>query len=154
MEMNANTFSLKEKSKGKKKRLTTWNVRSLGICGKLVNLKLEIKRLNIDIIGISKLNWTRKGNFWSVYNRTIFNGDDHRIPGVGFIMKKKIIRKKVVKVIQYSHQIISIKLDTKPIDPFILKVYMPTSTHEDEKIKEIYRQISEVIEITKKKTNL
>jgi uncharacterized protein YtpQ (UPF0354 family) len=31
-------------------RIATWNVRSLGVCGKLKNLKAEMKRLNINIL--------------------------------------------------------------------------------------------------------
>jgi len=42
-------------SKKKRKIATLWNVRSLGICRKLENIKLEMKRHNIDILGMSKI---------------------------------------------------------------------------------------------------
>ena len=47
----------------------TWNVRSI-IQGKLEVVKQEMARVNIDILGISKLKWTRMGEF---------NSDDHYI---------------------------------------------------------------------------
>ena len=47
----------------------TWNVRSMNQ-GKLKVLKQEIARVNIDILGISELKWTRMGKF---------NSDDHYI---------------------------------------------------------------------------
>ena len=47
----------------------TWNVRSMNQ-GKLEVVKQEMARVNIDIIGISKLKWTGKGEF---------NSDDHYI---------------------------------------------------------------------------
>ena len=47
----------------------TWNVRSMNQ-GKLKVLKQEIARVNIDILGISELKWTGKGEFKS---------DDHYI---------------------------------------------------------------------------
>ena len=47
----------------------TWNVRSTNQ-GKLEAVKLEMSRVNIDILGISKLKWTRMGEF---------NSDDHYI---------------------------------------------------------------------------
>ena len=42
--------------------IETWNVRSLNQ-GKLEVVKQEIARVNIDILGISKLNWTGMGEF-------------------------------------------------------------------------------------------
>ena len=47
----------------------TWNVRSLNQ-GKLKVVKQEMARVNIDILEISELKWTRKGEF---------NSDDHYI---------------------------------------------------------------------------
>ena len=40
----------------------TWNVRSMNE-GKLEVVKQEIARVNLDILGISKLRWTRMGKF-------------------------------------------------------------------------------------------
>ena len=47
----------------------TWNVRSMNQ-GKLEVVKQEMTRVNIDILGISKLRWTGMGEF---------NSDDHNI---------------------------------------------------------------------------
>ena len=47
----------------------TWNVRSLNQ-GKLEVVKQEMARVNVDILGISKLKWTGMGEF---------NFDDHYI---------------------------------------------------------------------------
>ena len=47
----------------------TWNVRSMNQC-KLEVIKQEMARLNIDILGISELQWTGMGEF---------NSDDHYI---------------------------------------------------------------------------
>ncbi|XP_025407655.1 uncharacterized protein LOC112681624 [Sipha flava] len=98
---NATKYSLKEKNKIRKRRIGTWNVRSLGICGKLENLEIEMERLKIDIIGKSELKWIGKGDFWSEGYRIIFSGDDHRVTGVGFILNKEI-GKKVVEIVQYN----------------------------------------------------
>ena len=49
----------------------TWNVRSVNQ-GKLEVVKQEMARVNIDILGISKLKWTGTGEF---------NSDDHYICG-------------------------------------------------------------------------
>ena len=47
----------------------TWNVRSRNQ-GKLEVIKQEMARVNVDILGISKLKWTGMGEF---------NSDDHYI---------------------------------------------------------------------------
>ena len=47
----------------------TWNVRSMNQ-GKLEVVKNEMARVNINILGISELKWTGKGEF---------NSDDHYI---------------------------------------------------------------------------
>ena len=47
----------------------TWNVRSMNQ-GKLEVVKQEMARVNTEILGISELKWTRKGEF---------NSDDHCI---------------------------------------------------------------------------
>ena len=47
----------------------TWNVRSMNQ-GKLEVVKQELARVNVDILGISKLKWTGMGEF---------NSDDHYI---------------------------------------------------------------------------
>ena len=51
------------------KSIGTWNVRSMNQ-GKLEVIKQEMARVNIDILGISKLKYTRMGEF---------NLDDHYI---------------------------------------------------------------------------
>ena len=66
----------------------TWNVRSMNQ-GKLEVVKLEMARVNIDILGISELKWTRMGKF---------NSDNHYIyycwqesfqrNGIAFIINK------------------------------------------------------------------
>ena len=49
--------------------IETWHVRSVNQ-GKLEVVKQEMARVNIDILGLSKLRWTGMGEF---------NSDDHYI---------------------------------------------------------------------------
>ena len=51
----------------------TWNVRSMNQ-GKLEVVKQEMKRVDVDILGISELKWTGMGEF---------NSDDHYIYNCG-----------------------------------------------------------------------
>ena len=60
----------------------TWNVRSMNQ-GKLEVVKQEMERVNVDILGISKLKWTGMGEF---------NSDDHYIYyyGQGFLRRNGV----------------------------------------------------------------
>ena len=70
--------------------IETWNVRSLNQ-GKLEVVKQGMARVNIDILGISKLRWTGMGEF---------NSDDHYIyycgqeslrgNGVAIVVNKRV----------------------------------------------------------------
>lgn len=61
---------------------------------------------------------------------------------------------KIKSIIHFNERIIGIKIETKQTDTFIIQIYMPTSSHKDEEIEELYQQISEVIEMAKEKDNL
>ena len=53
----------------------TWNVRSMNQ-GKLEVVKQEMARVNIDILGISKLKWTRMGDFNSADHYIYYCGQE------------------------------------------------------------------------------
>ena len=63
----------------------TWNVRSINQ-GKLDVAKPELVRVNIDILGISELQWTGMGEF---------NSDDHYI----FYCCKETLRRNGIAII-------------------------------------------------------
>ena len=63
----------------------TWNVRSMNQ-GKLEVVKQQMARVNVNILGISKLRWTRMGEF---------NSDDHYI----YYRVQKSLRRNGVAII-------------------------------------------------------
>ena len=62
----------------------TWNVRSMNQ-GILEVVKQEMARVNVDILGISELKWTRMGEF---------NSDDHYI----YYCRKEALRRNGVAI--------------------------------------------------------
>ena len=66
----------------------TWNVRSMNQ-GKLEVVKQEMTRVNINIIGISKLRWTGMGEFNSDNNNIYFCGQESLRRNEGAIMVNK-----------------------------------------------------------------
>ena len=57
----------------------TWNVRSMNQ-GKLEVVKQEMKRVNVDMLGIRELKWTGMGEF---------NSDDHCIYHCGQVSLRR-----------------------------------------------------------------
>ena len=67
----------------------TWNVRSTNQ-GKLEVVKQEMARVNIDILGISKLKWTGMGEFNSDDHYIYYHGEESlRRNGVALIVNKR-----------------------------------------------------------------
>ena len=60
-------------------RIGCWNVRSLNITGKLENLKKEMERLKMDIVGISEVKWKEDNDFWSGGYRVINTGKENGV---------------------------------------------------------------------------
>lgn len=77
------------------KRVGTWNVLVHGTLlqkGKLENLKVEMKRLKIYILGVTEMRWAKSDDFWSGEYRIIYSGtEDGRLgtKRVGIVLQKK-----------------------------------------------------------------
>ena len=68
----------------------TWNVRSMNQ-GKLEVVKQVMVRVNIDILGISKLKWTAMGEFNSDDHYIYYQGQESlRRNGVVIIVNKRV----------------------------------------------------------------
>ena len=67
----------------------TWNVRSMNQ-GKLEVVKQEMARVNIDMLGINELKWTRRGKFNSDDCYIYYYGQEClRRNGVALIVNKR-----------------------------------------------------------------
>ena len=67
-----------------------WNVRSMNQ-GKLEVVKQEMARVNIDILGLSKLRWTGMGEFNSDDHYIYYRGQESlRRNGVAIIVNKRV----------------------------------------------------------------
>ena len=66
----------------------TWNIRSMNQ-GKLEVVKQEMARVNVNILGISELKWTIKGEFNAVDHYIYYCGQESlRRNGVAIIVKR------------------------------------------------------------------
>jgi len=122
----------------------TWNVRTMRARGKLENIKQEMRKANLKVLGLCETRWETAGDFESNEFRVIHSGSKDGQKGVAVIVDREV-GKRVTKVTQCSDRMILVKLKADPVDIVIIQVYMPTSKEEDEVIESLYEQIEELI---------
>ena len=120
----------------------TWNVRSMNQ-GKLEVVKQERARMNINILGISELKWTRMGEF---------NSDDHCIYYCG----QESLRKNGVALNGLgcnlkNDRMISVHFRGKPFNITVVQAYALTSNAEEAEVKQSYEDLQDLLELTPKK---
>ena len=120
----------------------TWNVRFTNQ-GKLEVVKQEMSRVNIDILGISELKWTRMGQF---------NSDDHYIYYCGqeslrrngvTIMENKRVQNAVHGCNLKNDRMISVRFQTT-----VIQAYAPTSNAEEVEVEWFYEDLQDLLELT------
>ena len=142
---------IKRNPRRKKKRLKigTWNVRTLYQVGKLDNLIIEMKRMKVDILGISEVRWTGSGILKKDGCQLIYSGKkDVHENGVGILLSPEAAR-GLRGYEAIDDRIILAKVAAQPFNINILQVYMPTSDHTDEEIDEVYERLESLMNKTK-----
>ena len=88
--------------------------------GKLEVVKQEMARVNIDILGISKLNWTGMGEFNSDDHYIYYRGQESlRRNGVAIMVNKRV-QNAVLGCNLKNDRMISVHPQGKPIPPMLL----------------------------------
>ena len=112
------------------KSIGTWNVRSTNQ-GKLKVVKQEMARVNIDILGISKLRWTGMGELNSNDHYIYYCGQESlRRNGVAIIVNERV-RNAVLGCNLKNNRMISVHFQGKPFSITVIQVYAPTSNSEE-----------------------
>ena len=124
----------------------TWNVRSMNQ-GKLNVVKQEMARVNIDILGNSKLRWTEKGEFNSDDHYIFYCGQESlRRNGVAIIVNKR----NAVLGCNLKNDRMTVPFQGKAINITVIQVYALTSNTEEAEVEQFYEDLQE-LELTHKK---
>ena len=128
----------------------TWNVRSMNQ-GKLEVVNQEMARVNINILRISKLRWTRMGEFNSD-NHCIYycRQESLRRNGLALIVNKRAWN-AVLGYNLKNDRMISVSFQGKPFNITVIQVYAPTSNAEEPESERFYEDPQEPLELTSKK---
>ena len=103
----------------------TWNIRSMNQ-SKLEVVKQEMVRVNVDILGISELKWTRMGE-WVNDHYTYYCGQESlRRNGVAIMINKRV-QNAVLGCNLKNDRMISVRFQGKPFNITVIQVYAPTS---------------------------
>ena len=119
--------------------------------GKLEVVKQEMARVNVDILGISKLKWTGMGEF---------NSDDHYIYYCGQVSLRRnevanIVNKRVQNAVLgcnlKNDRMISVCFQGKPFNITVIQVYAPISNAEEAEVEWFSEDLQDLVELTPKK---
>ena len=108
-------------------------------------------RVNVDILGISELNWTGMGEFNSDGHYIYYCGQESlRRNGVA-IMANKRVQNAVLGCNLKNDRMISVRFQGKPFNTTIIQVYAPTSNAEEAEVERFYEDLQDLLELTPKK---
>ena len=108
---------------------------------KLEVVKQEMARVNIDILRISELKWTRMGEFNSDDNYIYYCGQDSlRRNGVALIIQKRVLN-AVLGCNLKNDRMISVHLQGKLFNITVIQVYAPTSNAEEAAVEQFYEDL-------------
>ena len=117
--------------------------------GKLELVKQEMARVNIDILGISKLQWTGMGEFNSDDHYIYYCGQEYlRKNGIVIIVNKRV-QNAVLGCNLKNERMISVRFQGKPLNIMVIQVYLPTSNAEE--VEWFYEDLQDLLELTPKK---
>ena len=119
--------------------------------GKLEVVKQEMARVNVDILGISKLKWTGMGEFNSNDHYIYYCGQESLRRNGGTLTVKKIVRNAVLGCNLKNERMISVCFQGKPFNVTVIQVSVPTSNAEEAEIEWFYEDLQDLLELTPKK---
>ena len=129
----------------------TWNVRSMNQ-GKLEVVKQEMERVNIDILGISKLKWTGMGEFNSNDQCMYYWRQELlRRNGVALIVNKRVQNAALGCNLKNDRMIFA-SFQGKSFNITVIQLYALTSNAEQAEVEWFYEDLQGLLlELTPKK---
>ena len=115
---------------------------------KLEVVKQEMARVNIDILGISKLKSTGMGEFNSDDHDIYYCGQESlRRNGVAFIVNKRV-QNAVFGCSLKNDRMISVCFQGKPFNITVMQVYAPTTNAKEVEVERFCEDLQDLLELT------
>ncbi|GFO16672.1 craniofacial development protein 2-like protein [Plakobranchus ocellatus] len=123
-----------------KLNIATWNIRTLLQKGKLENIKQEMERMKLNILGLSEVRWKGAGKITSGGHEIIYSGWTESEKGEGIIVDQTVT-KAIKGYWALSDRVLLVKIAGKPVDLNIIQVYAPTANSNDEDLDKLYNEL-------------
>ena len=122
--------------------------------GKLEVVKQDMARMNVDILGISKLRWTGMGEFNSDNHYIYYCGQESlRRNGVAIMVNRRV-QNAALGCNLKEDRMISVHFQGKPFNITVIQAYAPTSNAEEAEVARFYEDLQDLLELTPKKNVL
>ena len=109
--------------------------------GKLDLVKQDMARVNVDILGISKLKWTAMGEFNSDDHYIYYCGQESlRRNGIAVIVNKRVCNAVLGCNIK-NDRMISVHFQGQPFNITVIQAYAPTSNAEEAEVEQFYEDL-------------
>ena len=119
--------------------------------GKLEVVKQEMARVNVDILGISKLKWTGMGEFNSDDHYIYYYGQESlRRNGIAIRVNKRV-QNAILGCNLKNGRMISVRFQGKPFNITVIQVYTPTNNTKEVVIEQFYEDLQDLLELTTEK---
>ena len=114
--------------------------------GKLEVIKLEMARMDINILGISELKWTGMGEFNSDDHYIYYYGQESlRINGVVLRVNKSL--KCSIWMYLRNDRMISVRFQGKPFNITVIQVCALTTIAEEAEVQLFYEDLQDLLEL-------
>ena len=101
-------------------------------------------RVNVDILGISELKWTRMGEFNSDDDYIYYCGQESlRRNGIAIMVNKRVLN-AVLGWNLKNDNISSVHFQGKPFNVTVIQGYAPTSHAEEAKVEQFYEDLQDL----------
>ena len=114
-------------------------------------VKQEMARVNVDILGISKLKWTGMGEFNSDYHYIYYCGQESLRRNGAAIMVNKRVKDAVLGCNFKNDRIISVHFQGKAFNIMVIQAYAPNSNTEEAEVERFYEDLQHLLELTPSK---
>ncbi|XP_030765278.1 craniofacial development protein 2-like [Sitophilus oryzae] len=121
------------------------------MAGKLANVETEMRRMQIDILGMSEVRWPGSGKQATNNGVIYYSGgtDTFHQYGTAILVSKDIDR-SVMEFIPFNDRVMLLKLQTTHRTLNIIQVYAPTNDKSDAEVEDFYSTLEEAMKLTKK----
>ena len=97
--------------------------------------------MNVNILGISELNWIRMGEFNSDDHYIYYCGQESLRRNAVAIIVNKRVQNAVLECSLKNDRMISVHFLGKPLNNTVIQVYAPTSNAEEAEVEQFYEDL-------------